>query len=116
MPRIKFLTNNHKEIEVEENANLLRSSMRYEGGIPFRCGGGICGTCKCKIEEGSENLDKIKKKEYERLGEDLIQQGYRLACQTFVLGDVSVSWDAEAAARREARLKEAREKRKRRAI
>lgn len=96
MPFITFITNNNKIIEYDGNTNLLRTSMRYEGGIPFRCGGGICGTCKCKIEDGVENTDKVKKHETKRLTKEEIEGGYRLACQTFISGDVSVTWDAEA--------------------
>jgi len=97
MPKITFVTNDNKTIEVEGEQNLLRMSLKYDGGIPSKCGGGICGTCKCKIESGLENLDHVKKQEVKRLGEELLAQGYRLACQTFVRGDISVSWDAEFA-------------------
>ena len=34
------------------NSNLLRVSLREKGGIPFKCGGGLCGTCRCRIEHG----------------------------------------------------------------
>lgn len=108
MPVITFKTNNDKKIEVEGQQNLLRTSMKFEGGIPHKCGGGLCGTCKCKIEEGADNLDKVKKHEIKKLGEKAIEQGYRLACQTFVTGDVSVSWDAEVARKlEEAKRKQA---------
>jgi ferredoxin len=94
MPVIFYETSN-KEIEVPEDSNILRTSLRYDADLPNRCGGGNCGTCMCKIEKGAENLDKVKKAEYKRLGETLIEKGYRLGCQTFVQGDVSVSWDYE---------------------
>lgn len=103
MPQITFITNNNKKIEVPEDTNLLRASLRYDGGIPFRCGAGICGTCLCKIEEGREHLDKVKKLEYRHLTEEMIEQGYRMACQTFISGDVAVSWDPERAKRRRAK-------------
>ena len=35
-----------------------------------------------------------RRRERERLGE-LLDQGYRLACQTYVSGDVSVAWDPD---------------------
>lgn len=96
MPVITFISNDNKKIEVPEQSNMLRNSMRYEGGIPFRCGGGLCGTCKVKIEEGLEHTDKVKKHELKHLGEELISQGYRLACQTFINGDVKISWEAKS--------------------
>jgi ferredoxin len=92
MIEITFLTNNCKVVTAPVDSNLLRVSLREQGGIPFKCGGGICGTCKCKIEKGIENTDAIKAKERKHLTDDQISQGYRMACQTFLKGDVTVSW------------------------
>lgn len=92
MPRITFITNNHFTVEAPDNSNLLRVSLRERGGIPFKCGGGLCGTCRCRIESGIEHTDAIKPKERKHLSEEEFRAGYRMACQTFVLGDVSVSW------------------------
>lgn len=92
MVEITFLKNDNLVVSAPENSNLLRISIREKGGIPFKCGGGICGTCKCLIEAGIENTDKIKPKERRHLSDDDFEQGYRMACQTFVNGDVKVSW------------------------
>jgi ferredoxin len=94
MPLMTFQTSG-KTIEVNIDANLLRTSIRYEGSVPFKCGGGLCGTCKVQIVEGRENLSKVMKKEIDRLGEEKISQGYRLACQTFITGDVTLAWGEE---------------------
>src|SRR3954470_20938639 len=93
MPTITFVTNNGKVVTAPENSNLLRISLREKGGIPFKCGGGLCGTCKCRIESGLEKTAAIKDKERRHLTEADFVAGYRMACQTFVLKDsVSVSW------------------------
>jgi ferredoxin len=92
MVRVTFLTNNQKVVTAAENSNLLRISLREKGGIPFKCGAGLCGTCKCKIEQGIEHTDNVKPKERNHLTEAEIESGYRMACQTFISGDVSVSW------------------------
>jgi ferredoxin len=92
MIQVTFQTNGGKVVTAEENSLLLRVSMRGEGGIPFKCGGGICGTCKCRIEQGLEYTDKVKPKERKHLSDEEISQGYRMACQTFLNGDVTVSW------------------------
>ena len=92
MIEVTFLTNGGKTVTAPENSNLLRVSLREKGGIPFKCGGGICGTCKCLIERGVENTDAIKPKERKHLTEEQFAAGYRMACQTFLNGDVSVSW------------------------
>ena len=92
MITVTFITNDSKVASAPENSNLLRVSLREKGGIPFKCGGGICGTCKCRIEHGIEHTDAIKEKERKHLTDADFAAGYRMACQTFLNGDVSVSW------------------------
>jgi len=90
---ITFLSNGAKVVTAPDNSNLLRVSLRERGGIPFKCGGGLCGTCRCRIESGLENTDVVKPKERNHLSAEDLELGYRMACQTFVLGDVCVSWE-----------------------
>lgn len=92
MISITFIGNAGKVLQAPENSNLLRVSLRGQGGIPFKCGGGLCGTCKCRIEAGLEHADAVKAKERKHLSDEQLAAGHRLACQTFVSGDVSVSW------------------------
>jgi ferredoxin len=92
MVQITFLSNGGKTVEAPANSNLLRVSLREQGGIPFKCGGGLCGTCKCKVEAGREHTDDVKQKERRHLSAEELACGYRMACQTFVNGNVSVSW------------------------
>ena len=93
MIQVTFLTNGGKTVEAPENSNLLRVSLREKGGIPFKCGGGLCGTCKCRIEQGRENTDAIKSKERKHLTEEQFAEGWRMACQTFIVsGAIAVSW------------------------
>lgn len=92
MPRITFVTNGGLTVEAPDNSNLLRVSLRERGGIPFKCGGGLCGTCRCHIDDGLEHTDAIKPKERKHLSEEEFRLGYRMACQTFVNGDIAVSW------------------------
>ena len=89
---VTFITNGGKTVSAPANSNLLRVSLREQGGIPFKCGGGLCGTCRCRIESGLEHTDAIKPKERRHLTEADFAHGYRMACQTFLTGDVSVSW------------------------
>ena len=94
-PRVSvtFLSNGDRTATAPANSNLLRISIREKGGIPFKCGGGLCGTCRCRIEQGIENTDAIKPKERKHLTEQQFAEGWRMACQTFVLrGAVGVSW------------------------
>ncbi|MFT8320951.1 MAG: 2Fe-2S iron-sulfur cluster-binding protein [Bacillus sp. (in: firmicutes)] len=95
MANIKFLTSG-KEFEVPDNSNILRVSLRYDGDLPNRCGGGICGSCVFKAEAGGEFLDNVKIQERRKLGEEWLAKGYRLGCQAFVTeGDVTISWEEE---------------------
>jgi ferredoxin len=92
MISITFISNANKIVQAPEASNLLRVSLRGGGGIPFKCGGGLCGTCKCRVEVGAEHLDAVKPKERKHLDDEQLALGYRMACQTFVNGDVAVSW------------------------
>ena len=89
---VTFINNGERKVGAAANSNLLRISLREQGGIPFKCGGGVCGTCKCRIELGRENTDAVKPKERKHLSEEQLAQGWRMACQTFVNGDIAVSW------------------------
>jgi ferredoxin len=97
MPSVTFITNANKTVTAPADSNLLRISLREQGGIPFKCGGGLCGTCKCRIEAGREHLDAVKPKERRHLSDADIENGYRMACQTFIKGDISVSWEPRSA-------------------
>ncbi len=96
MLTVTFVTNGMKRVTAARDSNLLVVSIREKGGIPFKCGGGKCGTCRCRIEQGLENTDRIKPKERNHLTEGEFAEGWRMACQTFLTGDVSVSWKAAA--------------------
>ena len=84
--------NNNQIITTDEETSLLRASIRYKVGMPYKCGGGICGTCVYKIEDGINNTNKLTKKELKLLSEEDIKSSKRLACQTIVNGNISVSW------------------------
>jgi ferredoxin len=92
MIQVTFITNGGKVVQAPEGSNLLRVSLRDKGGIPFKCGGGLCGTCRCRIEQGIEHTDPVKPKERKHLTEAELAAGHRMACQTFLNGDVAVSW------------------------
>ena len=87
--------NNNQEIDINEETSLLRASIRYKAGMPFKCGGGMCRTCICKVEKGIENTNKLTKKELKLLTDEDIQLSKRLACQTIVKGSITVSWETK---------------------
>lgn len=95
MPTIRFSTADRAVTFPEgDEVNLLRVAIRNNCGIPFKCASGNCGTDRVRVEAGSEHCIPPRRRERDRLGE-LLEQGYRLACQTYVSGDVTVAWDPD---------------------
>ncbi len=74
------------EASVEQNGNLLKAATSAGVHINASCGGeGVCGTCKVLIEKGeidSRQTSWISDNEYSR--------GIRQACQSTILGDITV--------------------------
>ena len=95
MPTIEFRTSG-KAVSFEDGSevNLLRVAIRNDCGVPYRCASGNCGTDRVHIVAGAEHLSPVRPKERDRLG-DLIDQGWRLACQTYASGDVALTWDPD---------------------
>ncbi|MEN8142921.1 MAG: ASKHA domain-containing protein, partial [Thermodesulfobacteriota bacterium] len=78
---VHFLPDDVK-ITVEDDENLLAAAANAGVYIHAYCGGdGVCGKCKCKIEEGEAAAS----------GPPADSDGFRLACQTSVKGDLVVS-------------------------
>lgn len=95
MPTIRYLTSGIAiDFPDGDDVNVLRVAIRNDCGVPYRCASGNCGTDRVKVVEGAEHLSPPRKRERERLG-DLLAAGYRLCCQTYASGDVSVSWDPD---------------------
>ena len=95
MPRIYFKTvDRYVEFTEGEEVNVLRMAIREHCDVPWQCASGNCGTDRLLVEEGAENLDPPRRRERARLG-DLVDEGYRLACQTYTRGDVTFSWDPD---------------------
>lgn len=96
MPTIDFNTSGCKvEFPDGDEVNVLRVAIRNDCGVPYRCASGNCGTDRVQVQAGAENLSPIRKRERDRLGPDLLAAGYRLACQTYAMGDVCLTWDPD---------------------
>jgi len=101
MPTITF-ANEKKEIQVASGANLrkeaLRAGVQLYPGIHkvVNCHGfGQCGACRVLITKGMENTSPKGIMESARLAVSLAyignEQTMRLACQTRVKGDITVT-------------------------
>jgi ferredoxin len=95
MPTIRFITSGRTvDFPDGDDVNLLRIAIRNECDVPYKCASGNCGTDRIFVESGASHLSPPRKRERDRLGE-LLDQGWRLACQTYVSGDISISWDKD---------------------
>lgn len=88
---IRFVTSG-VSAQAPSGSSLLRISIREKGGIPFKCGGGLCGTCRCHLDQGLEHASTVTAKERKHLTDEDFAAGWRMACQTFLNGDAAVSW------------------------
>jgi ferredoxin len=92
MIQVTFITNDNKTVQAPENSNLLRVSLREKGGIPFKCGGGLCGTCKCRIEQGIERHRRHQAQGAQAPDRGTIRRRLAHGLPDLRAGDVSVSW------------------------
>jgi ferredoxin len=91
MSQIK-ITINDRDIAAVAGQTLLQVILDAEIPIDTACGGQArCHLCRVTITEGRENLPKASAIEYKALGNVLIAQGMRLACQTEVAQSLSVT-------------------------
>lgn len=79
-----------KKIVVRPGVTLLDASRRARVNIRTRCGGKAgCLMCKVIVSD-AEGLAPMNQNERLKLG-TLEEQGYRLACQAKVIGNVTAS-------------------------
>lgn len=92
MPRIRIRNLNNKLISSSDNSQTVLNII-HENQIDWMhaCGAkGRCTTCKLIVTEGLENLSPITdaEKKFAALGR--LHDNERLACQSVLLGDISV--------------------------
>lgn len=95
MPEITYRTSGRSvQFDPGTEVNLLRVAIRNDCGVPYKCASGNCGTDRVLVESGAEHLSPPRPKERDRLG-DAVDSGWRLACQAYASGNVTVSWDPD---------------------
>jgi uncharacterized 2Fe-2S/4Fe-4S cluster protein (DUF4445 family) len=81
-----------KRLSVESGLTILDVARRIGVDITSLCAGkGTCGKCKVKVEFGSENVEPITQKEMKHLSREEVNEGYRIACLTRILGKMIIS-------------------------
>ena len=64
------------------DTSILDAALRVRSELPFSCKGGMCATCKGRIEEGEVRMDKNY-----ALVESEVDAGYVLTCQAHPVTD-----------------------------
>jgi ferredoxin len=97
MPRIR-IANTGQSVDADLVTSILVTLQRNDVGIMTSCGGKArCGKCLIRVVQGAENLSKKTPAESARLASFGSGPGaasskeLRLACQTYVKGDVEVA-------------------------
>ena len=69
---------------------ILNAALRVRPDVPFACAGGVCGTCRAKLTEGTITMDENYALEPEEL-----ERGFILTCQSHPTSEsVAVNYDA----------------------
>ncbi|MGA7276993.1 MAG: ASKHA domain-containing protein [Desulfocapsaceae bacterium] len=90
--QVNFLPYN-RTIEVSEGESLIRAALQAGVHINASCGGeGVCAKCRVQVEQG-----EVAQGISERLSAEEIEDGFRLACQSLITGDVTVRVPVESA-------------------
>jgi len=86
--KVKVTINKQSPYVVDGGLTLVEALQESGITVPTTCGGrGTCGLCKVKVINGAEGLLAVEKA---TLGNDVLAEGYRLACQLKVTGDITV--------------------------
>ncbi len=74
---------------VAANESILNAALRVRPDVPFACAGGVCGTCRARLVDGSVTMT-----ENYALEKDELDRGYVLTCQSHPTSDrVVVDYD-----------------------
>ena len=86
-----IIDNLNVTVEALPGRSLLISLLNADQPIHTVCGGkAACGCCRIRILKGGTKLSPVNQYERVRLGAEIVQNGWRLACQTHALRDVTI--------------------------
>ncbi|MEK0314144.1 2Fe-2S iron-sulfur cluster-binding protein [Cohnella sp. 56] len=72
-------------------ATLLELAQRAGIDWQFNCSRGTCARCRCIVTEGASHLEESTDAEWDRLGPDELDAGYRLGCQARIASPGTIS-------------------------
>ncbi|WCD94111.1 phenylacetate-CoA oxygenase/reductase subunit PaaK [Microbacterium sp. nov. GSS16] len=70
------------ESPVDAHESVLNAALRVRPDAPYACSGGVCGTCRARVREGSVTMT-----ENYALEPDELERGYVLTCQSHPTSD-----------------------------
>ncbi|NCD41750.1 MAG: NADH:ubiquinone reductase (Na(+)-transporting) subunit F [Bacteroidia bacterium] len=86
--KVKITINDEKELEVQPGSSLLSTLASHKIFLPSACGGGgTCGTCICKVEDGGGSILPTETGFFSRKQQ---QENWRLGCQVKVREDLKI--------------------------
>ncbi|MCA8882076.1 MAG: ring-hydroxylating dioxygenase ferredoxin reductase family protein [Rhodobacteraceae bacterium] len=80
-------------IDVDEDEKVTDAAFQQKINLPMDCRDGVCGTCKCRCEEGEYELEFYMD---EAMTEDEAEDRYVLTCQMTVQSDCVISVPASS--------------------
>lgn len=81
-------------IQCGDDEKVTDAAFRQKINLPMDCRDGVCGTCKCFVEEGEYDLEFYMD---ESMSDEEAEQGYALACQMVPESDCVVRVPASSA-------------------
>ena len=89
MPKLTFVPTG-ASYDVADGTSYLEYCQEHAIDHPFGCTVGSCGTCRCEVVEGADNVTPITDEESETVEMCTDVPGARLGCQLKLHGDVSI--------------------------
>ncbi len=89
MPKLTYVPTGATH-DVPAGASFLEFCQEQGVDHPFGCTVGSCGTCRCEVVEGADNVNPITDEERETVEMCTDVAGARLGCQLKIQGDVSI--------------------------
>lgn len=85
------IDNRNVTIVSKPGQRILNSLLIEEQPIHTVCGGKArCGCCRIRILAGKQGLSPVNEYEKIRLDPETLAKGWRLACQTHMLRDITI--------------------------
>jgi uncharacterized 2Fe-2S/4Fe-4S cluster protein (DUF4445 family) len=79
-----------RRVSAKTGVTLMEVAQQARVAINTECGGkGTCGKCRVIVKDQG-NVSEVTETEKSHLTTEELAQGYRLACQTTILGDIAI--------------------------